>query len=134
MRAHFDKMGWTRIVAFQTRNPMHRAHREITLRAAKECGADLLVHPSRYDPCSLVVLEALACGLPVVGSAQDGAAELIRAGESGFVLADPDDVAALAARLEELRDPVLRQRLADGAAAFRRGWDDVARDLLRLIA
>lgn len=45
LRAQFSKMGWTRIVAFQTRNPMHRAHREITLRAAKEVGANLLVHP-----------------------------------------------------------------------------------------
>ena len=45
LRAQFTKMGWTRVVAFQTRNPMHRAHREITLRAAKEVGANLLVHP-----------------------------------------------------------------------------------------
>src|SRR5205814_10418153 len=34
-----------KIVAFQTRNPMHRAHQELTLRAAKESGANLLIHP-----------------------------------------------------------------------------------------
>ena len=37
--------GWERVVAFQTRNPMHRAHVEITRRAAEEVGGGLLVHP-----------------------------------------------------------------------------------------
>ena len=45
LRAQFAKLGWTKVVAFQTRNPMHRAHQELTLRAAKEVGADLLIHP-----------------------------------------------------------------------------------------
>jgi sulfate adenylyltransferase len=45
LREEFAKAGWTRVVAFQTRNPMHRAHQELTLRAAKEVDAKLLVHP-----------------------------------------------------------------------------------------
>ncbi len=45
LRAEFSKQGWTKVVAFQTRNPMHRAHQELTLRAAKEAEANLLVHP-----------------------------------------------------------------------------------------
>ena len=45
LRAEFAKLGWTKIVAFQTRNPMHRAHQELTLRAAKEVEASLLIHP-----------------------------------------------------------------------------------------
>ena len=45
LRAEFAKLGWTRVVAFQTRNPMHRAHQELTLRAAKEVEASLLIHP-----------------------------------------------------------------------------------------
>ena len=45
LRDQFSKLGWTKVVAFQTRNPMHRAHQEITLRAAKESGANLLIHP-----------------------------------------------------------------------------------------
>jgi sulfate adenylyltransferase len=45
LREEFGKKGWTKIVAFQTRNPMHRAHHELTLRAAKEQDANLLVHP-----------------------------------------------------------------------------------------
>ncbi|MEL6677585.1 MAG: bifunctional sulfate adenylyltransferase/adenylylsulfate kinase [Pseudomonadota bacterium] len=45
LRAYFRKMGWRRIVAFQTRNPLHRAHQELTFRAAKEAQANLLIHP-----------------------------------------------------------------------------------------
>ena len=45
LRTEFAKLGWTRVVAFQTRNPMHRAHQELTLRAAKEVEASLLIHP-----------------------------------------------------------------------------------------
>jgi len=46
LRAEFAREGWRRVVAFQTRNPMHRAHCELTLRAAKEAQANLLVHPT----------------------------------------------------------------------------------------
>ncbi len=45
LRAEFGKLGWTKVVAFQTRNPMHRAHQELTLRASKEVEANLLIHP-----------------------------------------------------------------------------------------
>ncbi len=45
LRAYFRKLGWRRIVAFQTRNPLHRAHQELTFRAAKEAQANLLIHP-----------------------------------------------------------------------------------------
>jgi len=45
LRAFFEKVGWSRIVAFQTRNPMHRAHQELTFRAAQEVEASLLIHP-----------------------------------------------------------------------------------------
>ena len=45
LRALFRKLGWRRVVAFQTRNPLHRAHQELTFRAAKEAQANLLIHP-----------------------------------------------------------------------------------------
>ena len=45
LRAYFRKLGWKRIVAFQTRNPLHRAHQELTFRAAREAQANLLIHP-----------------------------------------------------------------------------------------
>jgi sulfate adenylyltransferase len=46
LRAYFEELGWSRIVGFQTRNPMHRAHVELTLRAARDLDANLLVNPS----------------------------------------------------------------------------------------
>ncbi len=45
LRAFFRKVGWHKVVAFQTRNPLHRAHQELTFRAAKEAQANLLIHP-----------------------------------------------------------------------------------------
>jgi sulfate adenylyltransferase len=45
-RAEFARLGWSRVVAFQTRNPMHRAHVELTFRAAKMVEANLLIQPS----------------------------------------------------------------------------------------
>jgi len=45
LRSFFHKVGWDRIVAFQTRNPLHRAHQELTFKAAKEAQANLLIHP-----------------------------------------------------------------------------------------
>ena len=46
LRMEFARLGWRRVVAFQTRNPMHRAHQELTFRAAKQVEANLLLHPS----------------------------------------------------------------------------------------
>jgi sulfate adenylyltransferase len=45
LRGRFRKLGWRKVVAFQTRNPMHRGHQELTLRAARETEANLLLHP-----------------------------------------------------------------------------------------
>ncbi|MCU1463991.1 MAG: sat cysC [Acidimicrobiales bacterium] len=45
LRAVFGRDGWRSVVAFQTRNPLHRAHQELTLRAAREVEANLLIHP-----------------------------------------------------------------------------------------
>ena len=45
LRSYFRKMGWSRVIAFQTRNPLHRAHQELTFRAARDVQANLLIHP-----------------------------------------------------------------------------------------
>ena len=45
LREHFESLGWSKVVAFQTRNPLHRAHEELTKRAAEQIGGGLLIHP-----------------------------------------------------------------------------------------
>ncbi len=79
--------------------------------------ADVLVHPTYYDPCSRVVLEAMVAGLPCITTRWDGASEMIEDGKNGYVLNDPRDVAVLADRVEDLRDGALRQRLGHAASA-----------------
>jgi len=62
--------------------------------------ADVLAHPSWYDPCSRVVLEALSLGLPVVTTRYNGAAEIMEPGCHGEVIAEAGDAGELAAALE----------------------------------
>jgi UDP-glucose:(heptosyl)LPS alpha-1,3-glucosyltransferase len=57
--------------------------------------ADLMVLPTLYDPFSNVCLEAMACGMPVITTAENGAAELIREGENGYIQQNPLDVLEL---------------------------------------
>ena len=80
--------------------------------------ADVLVHPTFYDPCSRVVLEALATGLPTVTTRWDGSAEMIEDGVNGFVLDDPNDPAKLVELVQRLRAVELRETI--GTEARRR--------------
>ncbi len=71
-------------------------------RAVEDCyrAADLLVFPTRSDPFANVCLEALACGCPVVTTSMNGAAEILKEGETGFVVDEgPDMAAQMAARI-----------------------------------
>jgi UDP-glucose:(heptosyl)LPS alpha-1,3-glucosyltransferase len=61
--------------------------------------ADVYVQPTWYDPCSLVLLEAMASGLPVITSRFNGAGELVEPGVSGEALRDPRDAVTLAAAM-----------------------------------
>jgi len=76
-------------------------------------GADLFVLPTRYDPFANACLEAMACGLPVLTSAANGAAELLQDGVNGGVLKDPPCVEALAARVRGLLPLERRQTLGE---------------------
>jgi UDP-glucose:(heptosyl)LPS alpha-1,3-glucosyltransferase len=84
-------------------------------------GSDVLVHPTFYDPCARVALEALACGLPVVTTRRNGAAELMRDGREGFVIEHPRNTAGLAERLKLLEDESLRALMRDAAAEVSKG-------------
>lgn len=76
---------------------------------------DVLVNASRAEPFGMTILEAQACGVPVVAAAAGGAVELVRDGHSGLVF-PPGDEAALASALERLiADPALARRLANTA-------------------
>ena len=81
--------------------------------------ADVLVHPTYYDPCSRVVLEAISSGLPCITTRWDGASEVLQDSASAFILDDPGDVLALADRVDRLRDPQLRQSFSDRYATIR---------------
>jgi UDP-glucose:(heptosyl)LPS alpha-1,3-glucosyltransferase len=76
--------------------------------------ADVFVHPTWYDPCSLVTLEASSCGLPVITSRFNGAAELMTDGKEGLLMSNPAKIAILASRMRELLESTRREAM--GAA------------------
>jgi UDP-glucose:(heptosyl)LPS alpha-1,3-glucosyltransferase len=81
--------------------------------------ADVFVLPTKHDPCSLVVLEALACGLPVISTRFNGACEVMTDGIHGFVLNDATDPAPLAAALNRVADPATRASMRAACVALR---------------
>ena len=80
--------------------------------------ADFFALPTYYDPCSLVVFEALACGLPVITTRQNGAGELMTPGLEGFVVASPDDLDGLIAALDRMADDDSRRTMSVAAEAL----------------
>ena len=81
--------------------------------------ADFFILPTRHDPCSLVVLEALAMGLPVISTRQNGACEIMTPGEQGYVLADADDSEALVAAITSMCDDTTRRSMRERCLALR---------------
>jgi UDP-glucose:(heptosyl)LPS alpha-1,3-glucosyltransferase len=127
-RAPFERLARRHGVAGRVR---FLGARDDLARLYEAC--DVFVHPSRYDPCSLVVLEALAAGKPVVASRLDGASEVVEDGDAGFVVDDPDDEIVLGERLRRLSDDeALRARLAERARKAARSVDQAARELIDL--
>jgi glycosyltransferase involved in cell wall biosynthesis len=95
---------------------------------------DLFVFPSRYEACTLVLLEALASGLPVITATATGGAELVTP-ESGIVLADSDDVNALAAALLSVvsdRSRLQQMGKAARAVAEQHSWTTMAQTYMDL--
>lgn len=84
--------------------------------------SDFLVHPTFYDPCSLVVLESLACGLPVITTRYNGASELFTHGKEGFVVDDPHDHRSLSGAISQLLDSPTRSSFASAARQAAKRW------------
>src|SRR5262249_37975519 len=87
--------------------------------AAFYFAADVCVHPTYYDPCSRVVLESLAYGVPCITTSYNGAAEIMTDGKEGFIIRSPDEVGLWARRIEELASPDLRARMSAAALQLR---------------
>ena len=104
---------------------------------------DLFVFPSRYEACTLVLLEALASGLPVITASSTGGAELVTP-ECGFILPDSDDIDALASALSALAsdapsgaaggDRTSRERMGKAARAVaeQHSWVTMAQNYVDL--
>lgn len=95
--------------------------------------ADVLVLPTLYDPFPNVVVEAMACGLPVITSLKCGAAEMITTGVNGYVC-DALDLGALRSAMIELISPERRQRMGDAArrTVASMSLDNMGRELVNL--
>ncbi|MBV6621580.1 MAG: glycosyltransferase family 4 protein [Rivularia sp. (in: Bacteria)] len=95
---------------------------------------DFFVFPSRYEPFGLVVIEAMATGLPVITASCTGSAPLITP-EAGIVLPDPDDRSALAQAMQKLSEnPDLRTKMGRNAReiALQHTWKDMAQKYVDL--
>ena len=99
--------------------------------------ADIYAGPSLEDGFNLPILEAMACGLPVIASIQTGASENITDGENGLILKDPQDEKQLARFVRQFyADSALRQRIAAAASDFVRkhqSWDQNAAKTAELL-
>ncbi|HEV3121712.1 MAG TPA: glycosyltransferase family 4 protein [Isosphaeraceae bacterium] len=82
--------------------------------------SDFFVLPTYYDPCSLVVFEALACGLPVITTSYNGAGELIHDGREGYVIPTPDARSDLAYVMERMTDDKARKEMSAHATRLGR--------------
>lgn len=95
---------------------------------------DVLVLPTFYDACSLVVFEALAAGMPIITTKFNGAAGVVREGVTGIILASPSDTHALSVAMEKFLDPDFltraRQEARDDSISYQ--LDDNYRKMIHI--
>lgn len=97
--------------------------------------ADFLVHPTFYDPCSLVALEAIACGLPVVTTRFNGASELLDPPHDSRIIHDPHDHRELAEAITDFLDRDRRMAASKVALQSAQRWtfDDHYRKMMAIL-
>ena len=91
--------------------------------------ADMLLYPTFFDTFGMVIVEAMACGIPVVTTLRAGASDLVQHGETGWLVDDPSNIDGLAEGVRLLvNDSGLRTRMGQKARAVaeKRTWDAVA--------
>ena len=96
--------------------------------------SDFFVLPTYYDPCSLVVFEAMACGLPVITTACNGASELLTDGREGYIITDPGALGELTQALDRMADDATRAPMVANAARLGHAhtFDDHAAKLIKV--
>ncbi len=107
-------------------------------RDIAECfqAADVFLFPTFYEPFGMVILEAMATGLPVITTREAGASELIEDGVSGLLVSDPSRVEEIRLHMARMIDePSARARIGTRARiiAERRSWDVVAREYSKIL-
>jgi UDP-glucose:(heptosyl)LPS alpha-1,3-glucosyltransferase len=90
---------------------------------------DMYIMLSKFDTFGMVVLEAMAAGLPVIISSNVGAKDLVQEGENGFIISDTSDADYIAAKIALLLDENIRRQMAEAAyqTAAQNTWDDVTK-------
>jgi UDP-glucose:(heptosyl)LPS alpha-1,3-glucosyltransferase len=78
--------------------------------------SDVFVLPTYYDACSLVVIEAMASGIPSITTISNGASGIIADGKNGYILSHPPDPSDLADKMNLLMDNEKRQRMSEEAS------------------
>ncbi len=122
-----DEFGLSDVVTFLGRRAQQTLH-------CYYASADVVVMPSHHESFGMVALEAMACGTPVIASDVGGLAQLVRDGETGFLVPGRDP-AAMAERLCcLLSDDELRARLGRQAADYAEGygWAGITRQIIEL--
>jgi UDP-glucose:(heptosyl)LPS alpha-1,3-glucosyltransferase len=75
--------------------------------------SDFFILPTYYDPCSLVVFEALACGLPVITTSCNGAGEVMTDGREGYILTAPDALGEMIGAIARMTDDSTRRPMSE---------------------
>ena len=95
---------------------------------------DIFAMPSKYETFGLVVLEAMAAGLPVIISGRVGARDIITSGHNGLILPDHPNASDMTEALTLLLDPAKRNKLGENAQkeALKHNWDSVVQKMVQL--